>query len=117
MNKNLLETISPKYLGIIWATKGLLSEKLEYFEEINYLFNGILNKSKNSEKTTLLLGNSFGNPFFLTHIQENDSMIEQNLDQTLQIIKSLNSDNKNILFIGDKKIKLTKFKDFKIQIF
>ena len=69
MDKSLTEQITPEFLGIIWVTKDQLNKRPKYFDQIDYLFNGLLTHSNLAapHKKSIYMGKSYGRPFFLAH--------------------------------------------------
>ncbi|RLA61898.1 MAG: hypothetical protein DRQ89_10380 [Epsilonproteobacteria bacterium] len=118
MNKSLTEAITPEYLGIIWVTKDQLLEKPEKFDQIDYLFNGLITKSmaqNSSGKKGLFMGNSFGHPFFLAHFKEDAPNFEKEMNEAMEMIYKLGLKSNKVLVISEKKFNFKKYKNFHLQ--
>ena len=118
MNKALTEVLTPEYLGIICVTKDHLNKTPKLFNEIDYLFDGLITRSfdqTNPVKRALYVGKSFGHPFFLAHFEDNNSNCEKDMDETINIVSKLKVNSKKILVISDRKFSFKKFKEFHLQ--
>lgn len=100
MNKDLLRSITQNIAGIVWITDDQLSRESEYFNEIDYLLDGLISRRildgvDFNQKTNLLLSKSFGEHFFVIHTCQSDGQLHKSLDliptTNRSIIKVINT--------------------------
>ncbi len=109
--------ITPSTAGVIWLTDSPLNTNLSGVYEFNYLTNGLLTKSIQSDSDKSKMANffvtdNFGNPFFLSHLAINSKedikkiytqmelakpLIQETINQVYVFNKSTNTRNVNIL--------------------
>ncbi len=106
----LIEQITFKTIGILWITKVELNRKLKYFEQLNYLFDGLLVKSSQdkiaSSKPTpehFFIGTSFGHPLMLIHLEAGEKKISENIfTDAMKLFQSNADENNNEILIIDE---------------
>lgn len=102
----ICDQIGPREIGIIWLQDEELSEKTEYFFEMNYLMDGLLSQTEITDKDNFhfYLTKQFSNQFFLIY---KDCSKKMNVDNLISIIKNstnlINSERSNILIFSQSK--------------
>jgi len=101
----LQNTLTKEYLGIIWTTEEPLEKRPYPFFYLDYFINGLISKfasnGKNNKNTNLMFSTSFGHPFFLAHIQENDPDKKKSLSEIINLVAIKNGPFNRILIIGN----------------
>lgn len=105
--KHFSEYISPKTVGIIWLTDDKLNFKSPGVYEFNYLLDGMLVQAidtqvKNSsfQKSNFFLGENFGKPIFVGHIQFSQKEDMKALDSHFEMASSFLEANAEIFIFN-----------------
>lgn len=105
MNKELLKSITQDVAGIIWISAEPLSKDTLYFNELDYLLDGLISRkiikdSEFTQSTSLLLSKSFGELFFIIHTCQSDVQLQSELDlipkTNRSIIKVINTTDRQL---------------------
>lgn len=108
-SNKILDKISSNAIGVIWICQGPIDLNLDFYEDFNYLFDGLLTQFlTNNEKHTELALNSFhttnfGKNFFLIHINtqnQDKAKITELLKEQVNLIGALKSKNNVILTLN-----------------
>src|SRR3990172_5685333 len=101
----LQDILTKEYLGIIWTTEEPLEKRPHPFFNLDYFFNGLISKfisnGKKDKGPSLMFSSSFGHPFFLAHIQANDSDKKKSLSEIMDLVAVKNGPYNRILIIGN----------------
>ena len=104
----LLDSFTPEFLGIVWVTSGPISRERRYFNEVNYLLDGLLLNSfevepnKNENHFELFVGKNFGRDFFLAHMVYEDQFPFQKIDKFYQIIRAhIQTERRKTILLGE----------------
>ncbi len=102
------DRVTPNISGLVWISDSELETTTEYFEEINYLLDGLLikdyKKSNKKIKTRFFLGKQYGKPFFVIYMKENEYDLKE-IESHLNLAFQLNETNLDVLLI-DKNQKM-----------
>lgn len=107
--KTLTDLATPEIVGIFWITTRGLDRSLEGFDQLNYLFDGLLSQFLYGEEVTsrranLFFTDNFNKSLFLAHIKTegaSKSEISGEIDEQVALIQSHASDRNKILVIQD----------------
>ena len=112
-NTKLLDLVDKKVLGIFWLTEKRPASSDRYFNELDYLVDGLLSDSvrKNSSKKDndssysqeLFLGKNFESPLFLYHSLPEEKNLTRNFQNFISILKPHNGDNSKLIIIANEK--------------
>jgi hypothetical protein len=101
------QKIGPDISGLIWLENDNYSPDLKYFNEMNYLLDGLLveNTKIDFENKTghLFLSEQFGQPFFVIFFSSNNYSY-QNLKDILKLAFDFNTKADQVLIFGEKDI-------------
>ena len=81
--------ITQEFSGVLWITEGTLTKELPYYEALDYLVDGAIELLRQNEihpENNLILGDSFGHPFFIAHFNSENKV--PNLNSVLKTISS-----------------------------
>jgi hypothetical protein len=65
---NILPKVTPLTKGLLWFTNGEINRQKPFYKDVDYLLNGLLTatlNSTNSKGPHVLVGENFGNQFFV----------------------------------------------------
>ncbi len=111
-SNKILDQISSDAAGVIWISEGPIDLKVDFFDEFNYLFDGLLSQFlKNNDKHTDLALNSFhttnfGKSLFLVHINTlklDKKKVSELLQEQVSLISAMKNENKLILTLNQSK--------------
>lgn len=100
--------ICPDDLGVIWLEDHPLSDKSDYYFEMNYLVDGLLSQSSNhqSEGFNFFLTQQFSNQFFLIFKNCSEGLDTQKLVDVISNSPNINDVNKSIVLVcNSQKVK------------
>lgn len=104
--QNLQDAITPSTLGVIWITTDPLNKNPRSFEAFDYFLDGLLtnfNQQKNNDtptnKKNFFISTNFGNPFFVGHLEESSKSFQEDLNDLVNLAKSMNEPQKTILLL------------------
>lgn len=115
--QKLLDAITPDVLGVFWLTSTELHTRPRPFDALNYVLNGLLseychnkdiiekdektlNVNSDSKYKNFFSSNNYGAPFFVAHLKENVSLVEQDFINLMTLAQTLKKQNKTtILYI------------------
>ena len=109
--ERLSKIITPDTSGIIWITDSPLTTQLNGVNEFNYLTNGLLVKSIQEQKESnrsnhFFITDSFGSPFFVSHLSKNKDLKPKDLYQKVynqvEIAKPILSKDDCIIYVYNK---------------
>ncbi len=111
--KNVIDQFTPDVRGVLWITQEELSQTLLGFDELNYLFDGLLSQFIYGQVVNQVLLNAnifftqnFNQTLFLAHIKVNIN-IKSNIDEQLALLaESSNKNNKIIVYDTTDKIRI-----------
>ena len=101
-DSSLLKKIDNEVGGIFWITNSQLSDSSIFFNDLDYIFDGLIseflfqNKEKTA-KTNTFCTKSFGSNLWLVQIDSNTS--SSDIDEQVALISS--TTNKKIIIVGD----------------
>lgn len=113
MNVNIekiSKLVTPDTSGIIWITDDFLNDKSKGVYEFNYLTNGLLTRSIQSQKDSpsevnFFISESFGSSFFLAHISQVKALTKDFLKKIynqVEIAKPLLQKTDCIVYVYNK---------------
>jgi hypothetical protein len=108
---DLLEQVTPLTKGIIWLTSGSICSQKKFYKEIDYLLNGLLTATLNSQPdfSHVLLSENFGQNFY---VFAGSNATAKDVASFLNLIKSQLEVENNVLLIDE----IDSFKDMKTSI-
>jgi len=97
--------ITPHVLGILWLTEKDFSAKLENYHNLNYFVDGLFSSQiqpaeNQSKQKRLFLTESFGRPFFISHIKQTQKT-ELEIKNLLDLAQNFQG-SKDIIFYIDE---------------
>lgn len=97
---DLLGQVTPKTMGIIWATSGEISSQKPFYKDIDYLLNGLLTATLLSAPASahVLVSSNFGHDFLVLAGHEISSA---QLDSFLKLVKPQLTGDQNLLLIEE----------------
>ncbi len=103
----ICDKIGPEITGVIWFGQEEFAQGIEYFDEFNYLLDGLLVenvRTNHQQKGMHLFASSqFGHPFFVNyHNQKRYDYSE--LKEALQIATQMTGLKNNILILGAEEL-------------
>lgn len=115
----MLSKVNSEVRGIVWLTDKPLSEFPTHFNELDYLFDGLIAEhvdkyphQSNGIEKNIFVGQSFNRDLILIQLCSNDkSMIEKELEQLLKLVPG-KGEHAHVLMIGEhaKTISTNQFK-------
>lgn len=107
--KTLRDLATPEIVGIFWITSHSLDRTLDGFDQLNYLFDGLLSQFLYGEEVTsrranLFFTENFNKSLFLAHIKTEGasrSEISGEIDEQVALIQSNASERNKILVIQE----------------
>lgn len=106
--------ICPDDLGVIWLEDNPLSDKSDYYFEMNYLVDGLLSQSstQDSEGFNFFLTQQFSNQFFLIFKNCTEGLDTQKLINVISNSPNINDKNKSIVIVcNSQKVKSKNIQD------
>lgn len=108
--QKLQRALTPDTQVVFWVTEQALSQRPDYFEELDYFFNQLLSdllisQAQSAQNSHFIMGNNFGSSLYLIHA---------NSDQPQKLIDSMTTllpetISPKVVYIGpSKKIQLPK---------
>lgn len=99
------ELLSPSVECLIWITEGLLKENPAYLQEINYIFDGLINnylqeqrhRNEVGQAASVFMASSFGKQFSLIHIPQTLNKIDNKISESLAVIPGLKHDSRILI--------------------
>lgn len=117
---SILDQFTPKVLGVLWFTNEELSSGLLGFDDLNYLFDGLISQYIYSQDkgdvrpAHIFFTKNFNEKIFLTHLKTlnlNKDKIVENIHENMVLIegnhKETNQDRKQILVFDKTNYHLT----------
>lgn len=105
-------SISPDDLGVIWLEDNPLSDKSDYFFEMNYLVDGLLSQNSSidsggeADDFNFFLTQQFSNQFFLIFKNCSQGLDSQKLISVISNSPNINDENKSIVIVcNSEKVK------------
>lgn len=123
---NLLSVIDENVTAVIWVTEGQLDQRPVYFDQIDYLLDGMLTKHitrqiKQDRPTddgkVLFFNETFGQKFSLAILAKNEKL-KNNIEEFLNLLNKT-QDRKVVIISKDSidKSLLKKFSDISFEYF
>lgn len=113
-SSKLLKLTNDSCRGIIWLHKGDLNLAMPYFEDLNYLSNGLLAQSIDSKsKTNMFHASNFGKSFYIFSCDIEQSDINKKVDSFTKLIKQIDFEKENFIILEPESSHLGK--NFKSQ--
>lgn len=108
-SKTLTDLVTPEIVGIFWITTKPLDRSLRGFDQLNYLFDGLLSQflygeEKADSRANLFFTDNFNKSFFLAHIKTqgaSPSEISGEIDEQVALIQSNALNRNKVLVIQD----------------
>lgn len=102
-NYNLLSLIGPDIGAILWMPEEELSNRLVYFKELDYLFDGIIaeiahNSINETKKSISFLTKSFGLDLWLIYIGPKASNSE--IDEQISLVTEIQKKGLKVLLLS-----------------
>lgn len=103
---SILDQFNPEVLGVFWLTRDELNRDLIGFDELNYLFDGLISQylygltEKKAEHAHIFFSENFKARIFLAHLKTKDitkSQIASEIDEHLALIPPSENHRKKIL--------------------
>ena len=115
--KIVIDLFTPDILGVLWITSEELSRDLLGFDELNYLFDGLISQylygqqklgvELNIHKSNIFFTKNFNHNLFLTHIEFNENLDKAINDQMALVVANKNSERKKIIIFNQTESKLS----------
>ena len=115
--KTVIDLFTPDILGVLWITTEELSRDLLGFDELNYLFDGLISQylygqqklgvEINIHKSNIFFTKNFNQNIFLTHFELNNNLENAINDQMTLVIENKNSERKKIIVFNQTDSKLS----------
>lgn len=105
---SILDQFTPDVLGIFWITNEDLSRELCSFDDLNYLFDGLISQYIYGQETTsakhahIFFTENFNAKIFLAHLctrHLTKSQIAGDIDEQIALIQAAKNENKIILIL------------------
>ncbi len=106
--KNLADMVTPEIIGLFWITPAPLSRELASFDQLNYLFDGLLSQmiygeSSSRSRANIFFTDNFNQTLFLAHLNtegSSKSEIAGEIDEQVALIQSNANDRRKVLVIS-----------------
>lgn len=103
--RKILDQFTPDILGLFWISPDSFSSTMPSFDEINYLFDGLISeflfkRVKESDQAHIFFTQNFGQKFFLGQISakgQTKSQIAGDIDEQISLITQNKEDRRTIL--------------------
>ena len=115
--KTVIDLFTPDILGVLWITSEELSRDLLGFDELNYLFDGLISQylygqqklgvEINIHKSNIFFTKNFNQNIFLTHIEFNDNLENAINNQMTLVIENKNGERNKIIVLNQTESKLS----------
>lgn len=108
-SSSLVDLVTPETIGLFWITNSSLNRELKGFEEINYLFDGLISQflfgqSVVEKRANIFFTDNFSKTLFLAHITAegaSKSEIAGDIDEQVALIQSNMQGRIKILILQD----------------
>jgi hypothetical protein len=102
--QTILDLISPDVEAIFWMTEEKLNRELKYFDEINYLFDGLISETlfdeeKKVETNLIFFTKNFGHDLKLFHLHGKDIQ-SGTIDELLATVKKQENKKPTIVILN-----------------
>ncbi len=113
--KEIIDQFTPDVVGIFWITKQVLNRDLKGFDELNYLFDGLISQylygqldEKHLERKNTFFTHNFNKLLFLAHTQEN-AQTKQQLIEHMNILRyNQTEERRKILVLDESELTIQK---------
>lgn len=110
--KNLADMVTPEIIGLFWITAAPLSRELSSFDQLNYLFDGLLSQmiygeSSSKSRANIFFTDNFNQTLFLAHLNtegSSKSEISGEIDEQVALIQSNAVQRKKVLVLNSDKV-------------
>ncbi len=108
----LIDQVTPEIIGIFWLTTQPLDRSLQGFDQLNYLFDGLLSQFLFGEnvvekRANIFFTDNFSKTLFLAHLKiegASKSEISGDIDEQIALIQANMQGRTKILVIQDTKV-------------
>lgn len=108
-SKILIDLVTPEVMGVFWITKSPLRRSLAGFDQLNYLFDGLISQFVASEEVSekranIFFTENFNQTIFLAHLNISGishSEIAGEIDEQIALIQANAKGRKRLLVIQD----------------